>query len=78
MQIESLNQLPVATADDLADGKFLIKCGEDHPWGCQKLEVVKLVTEYERIVVSLYAWMKTEMTQCETFGAEIRYPDVEA
>ena len=66
--IETLNELPVATQEDLHAGLTAIQCGEDHPWGCLKVEVVKMVAEYEHIVTVEYGWMKTPMAQCELVG----------
>ena len=67
-RIENYNELPMATLDDMIAGKVFVRCGEDHPWGCKRLEVVKVVAEQGNLVVVQYHYVATDQPICELVG----------
>lgn len=66
--IQAVNQLPVATADDLAAMRQAVLCGEDHPWGCKKYDVVKVTSEQGALVVTAYGWLASDQEMCALVG----------
>ena len=66
--IQAVNQLPVATADDLTAGRQAVLCGEDHPFDCKKYEVVKVTSEQGALVITTYGWLASDQPICVLMG----------
>ena len=67
-RIENYHELPMATLDDMIAGKVFVWCGEDHPFGCKRLEVVKMVAEQGNLVLVQYQYVATDQEICELAG----------
>ena len=69
--IQNINELPVATLGDMTACRTAIMCGEDHPWGCKRYEVVKVTSEQGNLVVTQYGWMATEQLMCVLINRQV-------